>query len=251
MPVVAEPFDCRLVSARPLTPSVRELVFERVDDRPMAFAPGQWVNLVIPLPEGEIKRAYSIASAPEAGSSRFALAVTHVTGGPGSTYLHALSPGATLRAIGPQGLFTRDATDQSPSLFVATGTGITPFRSMIEAANNHLGDKAPPMTLLFGVRHEGDILYREDMSRWAEGGARVAWHVTLSRPHEGWAGKQGWVQTHVPSLLADLAHKAEARGLGAPHVYVCGLDRMVSAVRELLRNSLGVDRKRVHTERYD
>src|SRR6185437_15950887 len=103
----AEPFEARLVASRPLAPAVREMVFERVGGAPFRFDPGQWVNLVLPLPGGEIKRAYSIASAPREGASRFELAVTRVTGGPGSQYLHALPDGATLRAIGPQGLFTR------------------------------------------------------------------------------------------------------------------------------------------------
>ncbi|MFO0756212.1 MAG: FAD-binding oxidoreductase, partial [Byssovorax sp.] len=128
------PFDCRLIEARPLTPAVREMVFERTDGAPFLFEPGQWVNLVLPVPEGEIKRAYSIASPPVPGSPRFELAVTRVTGGPGSTYLHDLAPGQTLRAIGPQGLFTRGKLADEPSLFIATGTGITPFRSMIADA---------------------------------------------------------------------------------------------------------------------
>ena len=55
--------------------------------------------MVLPLAGGEIRRAYSIASAPD-GTPRFELAVTEVTGGPGSGYLCGLGPGATLRAVG-------------------------------------------------------------------------------------------------------------------------------------------------------
>ena len=69
--IPAEPFDSRLVSTRRLAPAVREMVFERTDGRPFHFDPGQWVNLVIPLPGGEIKRAYSIASPPVQGARRF------------------------------------------------------------------------------------------------------------------------------------------------------------------------------------
>jgi CDP-4-dehydro-6-deoxyglucose reductase len=75
-------FEARLVDAQPLSPSVRGLTFERVDGSAFAFEAGQWVNLVLPLPEGDLRRAYSIASAPGA-SPRFDLAVTHVTTGPG------------------------------------------------------------------------------------------------------------------------------------------------------------------------
>src|SRR4051812_44430395 len=99
-------FDVRLARARMLAPNVRELGFERVDGAPFVFQAGQWVSLVLPLEEGEARRAYSIASAPD-GSPGFEVAVTKVEGGPGSTYLHELPEGATLRAIGPQGFFTR------------------------------------------------------------------------------------------------------------------------------------------------
>ena len=190
-------------------------------------------------------RAYSIASAPD-GSGRFEIAVTRVDGGPGSSYLHALPEGSVLTAIGPLGLFTRDADDPLPALFVGTGTGVTPLRAMMRAALA----RAPktPLWLLFGARYEEDILYRDEMEAFAASDPRVRYVVTLSRPGDGWKGARGYVQAHVPSLLRDLdAASPEAR----PHVFVCGLERMVKSVRELCRGELGVDRKHVHTERYD
>ena len=242
----SQPFDARLVTSRRLTPSVRELVFERADGAPFQFDPGQWVNLVLPLPEGEIKRAYSIASAPVAGSPRFELAVTQVEGGPGSQFLHRIKEGETLRAIGPQGLFTRGQHAPLPSLFIATGTGVTPFRSMIEAAL-HAGCGAP-LWLLFGARFEEDILYQEELTRWAAEHPHFRYEITLSRPTPGWTGRQGYVQHHAAELVRELrAVSAEAE----PHAYICGLERMVSAVKDLLRNDLEMPRKHVHTERYD
>jgi ferredoxin-NADP reductase len=242
----SQPFEARLVAAQRLTPSVRELVFERTDGAAFQFDPGQWVNLVLPLPEGEIKRAYSIASAPVAGSPRFELAVTHVEGGPGSQYLHRMNEGETLRAIGPQGLFTRGKDAPLPSLFIATGTGVTPFRSMIQAALAS-GEKAP-LWLLFGARYEEDILYGDELKRAAAEHTEVRYEVTLSKATEGWTGRRGYVQTHASELVRDL----RALGGGAdPHVYICGLDRMVSSVKDLLRNELALPRKHVHTERYD
>ena len=94
-------FPARLTAVRTLAPAVRELTFSR-EDGPLAFAAGQWVNLEIATPSGPVVRAYSIASPPN-GTSEFALAITQVDGGPASTALHALRPGATLRAQGPQG----------------------------------------------------------------------------------------------------------------------------------------------------
>lgn len=240
----AENFDVRIVSARLVAPAVRQIVFERVDGGIVDFDPGQWVNLVLPLPSGEVRRAYSIASDPD-GSNRFEIAVTRVENGPGSQYLHDLPEGAVISAIGPHGLFTRAAEDPFPALFVGTGTGVTPLRSMLRAALRH--NSSAHLWLLLGVRFEEDILYREEMEALEKMHSGVRFVVTLSRPGQTWTGASGYVQNHVPALLREL----EAKSGASPHVFVCGLERMVKSVRELCRGELGVDRKRVHTERYD
>ena len=243
-------FTARLVRSTQLTHAVKELVFERVDGAPFAFDAGQWVNLVLPLAAGEARRSYSIASAPD-GSPRFELAITHVQDGPGSTYLHALEPGTTLEVVGPQGFFTRPLATAPPSLFVATGTGVTPLRSMLHAA---IAAKHPaPMWLVFGVRSERDLLYREELERLARENANVRVELTLSRPSDAWPSdaRRGYVQTHVRELWTELDALGRNAGLGAPHAYVCGLLRMVGSVRELLRKDMGLPRQQVHTERYD
>src|SRR5882757_8534380 len=99
-----ETFEAEIVAAETLAPDVKSFVFARSDGRSFAFEPGQWVNLVLPLEGGEIRRAYSIASPPD-DSPRFEVAVTRVTNGPGSGFLCGLQAGAKLRAIGPQGFF--------------------------------------------------------------------------------------------------------------------------------------------------
>ena len=246
-------FDVRVTGARPLSPQVRELALERADGAPFVFEAGQWVSLVLPLPEGEVRRAYSISSPPD-GSPGFRIAVTKVTGGPGSTYLHGLAAGGSLRAVGPQGFFTRPPDLASPCLFVATGTGVAPLRSMmLHAASRSSPAPAAPMWLLFGVRTEADILYRDDFEALAARAPNVRLFFSLSRPGEGWKGRAGYVQEHVKELWGELGavRTGAAGAAGAPHAYVCGLEKMVGAVRDVLRKGLGVPRQQVHSERYD
>jgi CDP-4-dehydro-6-deoxyglucose reductase len=228
----------RLVAARLLSPSVRSLELE-VEGGPLAFRAGQWVDLHVGTPHGPDKRAYSIASPP--GAAQLELAVTAVEGGAVSPVLHALEPGASVEVDGPHGFFTRDEAElaAAPTLFVATGTGLAPLRSMLAEA---LRVPHPPFTLLFGCRTQDDILWRDELEGWAARDPDFRLEVTLSRADESWRGRRGYVQAHVAEL---------ARALGEPHVFVCGLNRMVSEVRTVCKTGLGYERKRIHTERYD
>lgn len=238
-------FDVALTSARMIAPAVRELAFVRKDGLPFEFEAGQWVSLVLPIThEGkpELRRSYSIASPPD-GTPRFELAITHVAGGPGSSFLHTAPVGTELRVIGPAGFFTRPRDKTGPSLFVATGTGVTPLRSMMMHAAATGEDR--PLWLLFGVRTEQDILYRGEHESLMASHPNVRTFYTLSRGGADWTGRRGYVQTHVRELWKELSTH------GTPHAYICGLQRMVGAVRDLLRKDMSVPRDQVHSERYD
>jgi ferredoxin-NADP reductase len=217
-------------------------VFERSDGLPSAFYPGQWHNLFATLPDGtELKRPYSIASPPD-GSPRFELTVTRIIGGPMSELLHAMPIGSELRAVGPHGMFHRAADDPAPALFVGTGAGIAPLRSMYKAALQ--SRSTVRMKLLFGVRHEEDILYREELEALQREHPGFGFEVTLSKPPASWSGRQGHVQLHLQEMW-------ESLGAVDGHVYICGLDRMVKDVRDRCRTQLGIGRKQVHQERFD
>jgi ferredoxin-NADP reductase len=225
---------------------VRHLTFERVDGRPFDFAAGQWVQLILPLTDEKgrsLRRSYSIASAPM-GGPRFELAVTKVDGGPGSTWLHALDVGAAVDVKGPAGTFTRPLDPAAPSLFIATGTGVAPFRGMIHdaLAKGH----TEPLWLLFGVRTPEEYLFRDELEALAAKHPCLRLEPSLSRPPPSWSGRTGYVQTHVKALWSELAE----RHPGA-RAYICGVKKMLTAAREVLRVELGVDRKQVHLEAYD
>jgi CDP-4-dehydro-6-deoxyglucose reductase len=234
-------FQARIAAAEMLSPQVRQLALERSEA--FAFDAGQWVSVVVPQ-ETDLRRSYSIASAPN-GTGRFEIAITRVEGGPGSTWLHAAPIGTELTVVGPQGFFTRPPAKTGPSLFIGTGTGVTPLRSMIHDAL--VRSDAHPLWLVFGVRTAADIIYRSELDALAAKHPHFRAVYTLSRPETSWSGRTGYVQTHVEGLWREL----EALGQGAPHAYICGLHRMVGTVRDLLRKDLGVPREQVHSERYD
>jgi CDP-4-dehydro-6-deoxyglucose reductase len=239
-------FDARLVAARSITPSVREFVCERSDGQPMTFDPGQYLNVQVPQSgSGKPIRSYSIASEPD-GSSRFELAVTRVEGGHASTWMHGLEVGSELSFFGPLGLFTRAATFTVPSLMIATGTGVTPIRSMLRSAI--AGNARAPIWLVLGVRHPEDVLYESEMRSLLATHPHIRFEPTLSQPPAGWGGRRGYVQDHIGELWSALAKEA---GALEPHAYVCGRKGMVTAVSDLLLKEMGLRSEQVHSERYD
>ena len=221
-----------------LTPGVRAFRF-RVEGRSrFEFRPGQWVRLHVPH-QGKLPgRGYSIAS-PPGGDNRFDLCVKHVGAGPGSDRLRSLRRGDRVEIDGPHGTFTLREPLERAAVFVANGTGVTPFRAMLGRA---LGlSSGHPLTLVLGARTRGDLLYHREWEEQERRHANFRYLPVLSRPEEGWEGPRGYVQDATPDLLEPL-RDAE--------VYVCGLGPMVSAVREQCR-AWGYPRERVHFETYE
>jgi len=234
--------QAQLIGEAALSPSVRGMTLRLADGEPLGHTAGQWVNLHVPVAGETAVRAYSIASPPGGPrDDRFELAVTRVEGGAGSSALHAISVGAMLEVDGPHGLFTRDGHDRSvPALFVGTGTGLAPLRAMV-LDELERGDSGP-LVVLFGCRTVADILWGGELAAVAAANDRLRFEVTLSRPDDCWAGRTGHVQSHLREVAA---------GLGRPHVYVCGLSKMVKDVRRILKAELGLERRLIHSERYD
>ena len=205
------------------------------------FVPGQWLSVKVTTPDGEeMTRAYSIAS-PPSENGHFAFCLNRVQDGFMSNYLCSLDAGAKIAFQGPFGDFilrppVRDA------VFIATGTGIAPFRSMLPwllAENDrHQGRQ---FWLLFGARREQDIYYREKFERLAVEHANFHFRPTLSRAEAEWKGRRGYVQEHLAEIVG---------GRADMNAYICGLDKMVKANRELLK-SLGWDRTSIRYEKYD
>lgn len=205
----------------------------------LAFTAGQFVSVVHNLGGKEITRAYSIASKP--GGNRFSLCLNLVEGGLISPFLFGLSPGDEIDFQEPLGYFTLRHPGHRV-LFVATGTGIAPFRSMLL---EHLPKTEPHITLLFGARYDYGLLYREELQGLVADHPHFRMMTTITRPAEGWSGRIGRVQGHLDEAL-----QAASYDLATVDVYICGLKEMVDDVRKNLK-ARGLDRKQIIYEKYD
>ena len=234
-------FDARVLRSVPLSEFTRHLELEVNGVTRFGFVPGQWLSVKANTPDGEeITRAYSIAS-PPSENGHVAFCLNRVQDGFMSNYLCSLDEGATIAFQGPFGDFILRPPLRD-TVFIATGTGIAPFRSMLHwlmaEDDRHQGRQ---FWLLFGARGEQDIYYREEFERLAAEHANFHFLPTLSRGAPAWKGLRGYVQEHLAEIVGARTDM---------HAYICGLDKMVKANRELLKN-LGWDRTSIRYEKYD
>lgn len=232
------------------------------------YAPGQFVSAVAEDQNGKMQtRAYSIASA--ANANRFELCVNRVEEGFFSNHLADLPDlpvGATIQIHGPHGHFIlqEPITD---SILVATGTGIAPMRAYTQwlfPADGPDHSNGKQIWLVYGTRHETDIYYKNEFEALAARVPNFHYLSTLSRALDSWSGLRGHVQVHVSKIVEE---RAARLGLILPqpevdpailpkdlrfdiYGYICGLNFMVSGVRELL-TGYGWHRKQIVFERYD
>jgi CDP-4-dehydro-6-deoxyglucose reductase len=216
------------------------------------FKAGQFVTLDLPIHEQKNKRwrSYSIASWPD-GSNVFELLIVLLEGGAGTTYLfNEINVGSELIFRGPQGVFTLPENIEKDLFFICTGTGIAPFRSMLNYIRLH---EIPHknLYLIFGCRTKKDLLYHEEM-RVLENKMEIFTYMpTLSR--EGWDGQAGYTG-YVHSLYEEICKKnneacEDLQNLSPASFYLCGWKFMIDDARQKIV-ALGYDRKAIHLELY-
>ncbi len=158
-----------------------------------------------------------------------------------SNFLCDMKEGDEIACQGPFGDFIL-RPPMRDTIFIATGTGIAPFRSMLcwllSDETRHQGKQ---LYLIFGNRTEKDIYYHDEFVCLAAEHPNFHYQPTLSRGSPSWQGLRGYVQEHVPAI---------AQGRTDMHAYICGVDKMLKANRDLLK-SLGWDRKSILYEKYD
>lgn len=203
------------------------------------FKPGQFVMFDVPSlddPADIQPRAYSIASTPDEEDLLFIIA--YKPGGRASEWLkHSLDVGDEVRMQGPLGAF--GIKEDAQSLFVCTGTGNAPFRSMISDALKRGFHSR--IDMIFGVRSEDRLFWIEEFERLTHEYGNFFFHPTVSQPSDRWTGHKGRVQALFPRVCPSLHRKI---------VYACGNPEMTTEVKALCLEEHGMDKKKVHIEGY-
>ena len=209
---------------RDLTSDVRELTLRIIEPSELVFSPGQSLSFEVPTARGSKPaiRYYSLASSPSQPRS-LVLLLSASEQGIGSKYLFTKKVGEKIPFGGPNGNFCLQEDGPRNILFVATGTGIAPFRSMLFSLFEQPFTKT--VTLFWGLRSEQNIYYQHELESLAQKHPNFSFVIALSRSQKNWTGAKGRV-THLVEKISEVDDLA---------VYVCGNKKMVIEVTDIVR----------------
>ena len=148
-----------------------------------AYESGQYLNFITQINDEEVRRSYSLSSAPSEG--RWEVAIKQVKGGKFSTYANQhLKVGDTLQVMPPDGTFRlREIDGKNHVVAFAAGSGITPILSMIKTT---LEDTSKEFTLFYGNRNTDSIIYKEEIEALKNKHLnRFSVHYILSKENPG------------------------------------------------------------------
>ncbi len=210
--------------------------FGLVQPHIMEFDPGQYVSIVVDA-TGD-RRSYSIASKPE-NKDAFELLIDHTPCGVGCQFLSSLQIGQEVDVMGPMGrfVFVPGGTEEE-LVFVATGSGIAPFRSMIMSMLQE-GTERRPMTLYWGMRYVEELFWLDEFQDLAESFSNFKFHPVISRAIEEWPLCRGRVTDclNIHQIPINAAY------------YLCGNAKMIEEVTALLQ-AKGVATENIHFEKF-
>jgi len=196
-------FTSRLLARTWLSGDTFEIELERPAG--FRFVPGQGIR----VSRGALEREYTLVSGPD--DERLSLCVQRLPRGVLSSALAELHIGTGLSLSGPHGYFLFQPT-QAPPLFIATGTGIAPFVSMVRAG-------ARGFSLLHGAATQADLHYRTRVQAAAD-----LYVGCLSRERPGEPGQPWKFSGRVTHYLRDRLSP------GTFDFYLCGRRAMVRDV---------------------
>jgi CDP-4-dehydro-6-deoxyglucose reductase len=222
------------------SPSVKRFKISVLNTDNFQYKPGQFIVVSFPYIAHMFPyRSYSLASASCANSIE--LCVVLKEDGAATPELFAMKVGEILEFTSPLGGFVLpDNTSDFNLCFVCTGTGVAPFRAMLQDLER-LHWPVKQVTLIFGARTQHDLLYRSEFETLAKKQSQFTYIPVLSR--EIWDGEMGYVhQVYKQNKAFELNDDTL--------FYICGWTEMVKETKNNLKE-MGYNRKQIKFESYD
>lgn len=224
---------CRIQELNRLADDVMQIRLRLPPTADFSHIPGQYIDVIGPA---SMRRSYSLANA-YASDKHVELHIRSVPGGAMSEYwFQQAKVNDLLRLNGPLGTFFLRQVAGLDLVFLATGTGIAPVKSMLEGMSALSAEQQPrSVTLYWGGRKPQDLYC--DVTAFC-GSARYV--PVLSQADETWSGARGYIQQQ---LLKDMPDLSQAT------VYACGSDTMIQSAKALLVNA-GLPAHRFHSDAF-
>jgi NAD(P)H-flavin reductase len=252
-------FSTRLVKKKQLTTNIFLFHFQLIEPKTIDFKAGQYLMLKI----NDQWRLYSICS-PDFIKDSFELVVEIVERGLGSTYLNNLKTGSYVNFQGPAGVFTIKRDDRD-KIFLATGTGIAPIRSMITSnfqfpISKQVSNFQSPITkhfLFWGLRTRNDVCFFDEFKKFSGENQNFKFQICLSREKD-FVGLDNhyFILGHINDGLLDFfnTRMSELRItnyelLNGYDYYICGGRDVVISMVEFLQKQ-GIRKENIFFEKF-
>lgn len=243
--VVAIPASSDIAKTGVVSHTGKIRVIHRLSDNEMTFAigmdsrdaltflPGQYANVTVPGTDQT--RSFSFSSSPLSDEVGFLIRDTRYGALPSYLREHG-KIGEPIEFTGPLGSFyLRDI--KRPVLFLAGGTGLAPYLSMLEMLAE-TGTEYP-ITMVYGVNTDEDLVLVDALERLAVKMPNFTFTCCVAAEDSGYPNK-GFVTRYFG---------AEQLNGGDVDVYVCGPPAMVDAVRAHIA-AQGVIARNLYYERF-
>ncbi|HJW57955.1 MAG TPA: 2Fe-2S iron-sulfur cluster-binding protein [Burkholderiaceae bacterium] len=230
---IAKTLPCRISEIRRLTSNAVQVFLRLPPHTDFRFMPGQYIDVIGP---NGVRRSYSLANSSFA-EKMLELHIREVQGGVMSDYwFNQAKSNDLLRLNGPLGTFFLRETKGVDLIFLATGTGISPVKAMLESMISVIPDQRPKsVTVLWGGRRPEDLyLNIANISGFH------TYIPVLSRPDKNWSGANGYVHDVLMDTDPDLKNAA---------VYACGSDAMIHSAKTRLVQA-GLPAKRFYSDAF-
>jgi CDP-4-dehydro-6-deoxyglucose reductase, E3 len=209
--IIVKTLPCRVEKMTRLTEDVMALYLKLPTNERLQFLSGQYIDIL--QKEGK-PRSFSLANS-EHNDELLELHVRNIAGGAFTNHVfNGMKERDILRIKGPLGNFYLHEDSPKPIIFVASGTGFAPVKSIIEHAL-HIGFKRE-MHVYWGVRKQSDLYMLDKVKEWEAQGVKFTAVVS----DEQWSGRTGFVHQAVLDDFKDLSGYA---------VYACGAPVVVEA----------------------
>lgn len=215
---------------------VKTFCFGLEDD--VAFKPGQYLILILPINGQDVSKAFSISNSPtEKGIIQF---TKKISSSEFSRALEGLEIGRKYSLRLPMGKFTFEG-EYPKVLFLSGGIGITPIRSIFKNATDKM--ISSDLCLVYSSRTPEYLIFRNDFTQMQRLNKRMKIIYTLTDCDEEVEGCQrGYINDElVRAQVPDYAQRV---------CYICGPPGMVESMRSMLLNKLSIPAEKIITENF-